>query len=82
MKKICNNCQYFRDEKAKTFPMTGDYWCSNSKSDKFRFKMTLIGDPDVSHIYLQPTDTCDQFSLRGKKAPLWMRAMIKIVGKK
>ena len=60
MKKICKNCQYYRE--AHFIPNMTDFWCSNSKSPKVR-----------EHV--KEDDTCPEFYQRGKKAPLWMRAL-------
>lgn len=58
--RICKNCQYHRENS----------WCSNSKSMNYRYAKS----PRIRDIFMLPHGTCDQFYLRGKKAPLWMRA--------
>jgi len=62
MKRVCENCQYFRE----------GYWCSNSKS------VYWSPTPEES-LLLFSNFTCDQFSARDKKAPLWMRVFNKIM---
>lgn len=66
MKKVCENCQYFRE----------GYWCSNFASVYFRFSF-----PEETKITAY--HTCDEFTPRNKKAPLWMRLVNKVMkGKK
>ena len=62
-KKNCEDCQYFRNRNAAMPVMT---WCSNIKSENC---LKYVGDDDI----------CDQFTKRGKKAPLWMRALNKVM---
>lgn len=64
-KKICSNCQYCRKPGALDFNIPGSgTWCSNSQSPLYR---TRIAE----------AETCQEFVLRGKKAPLAMRVAIK-----
>jgi len=67
MKKICTNCQYFR-EPGFVPTMPDDTFCSNSKSRYARQ-------------YVTGFDTCDQFYKRGKKAPVQLRMLNKAIGK-
>ena len=64
--KLCAHCQYFREPNLKASIPTAEYWCSNSKST-------------FSLIYVYKTNTCPAFSKRGKKAPLWMRLLNKVM---
>lgn len=62
MKKTCASCQYFRESR----------WCSNSKSEHFRF---ASADPQ----FVQASDSCAVFVKRYKKAPILLRMKIKVV---
>ena len=64
MKKICKNCQYYRDYDWSNELKAG--WCSNSKSPK-------------ALVQVKEDDTCPEFYECGKKAPLWMRKLAKIL---
>ena len=66
-KNNCRNCTYNRDCIEFGDPFDRGYnWCSNNSSDRF----TLIIDNDL---------TCDKYVQKGKKAPLWMRILNKIL---
>lgn len=62
MKRICKDCQYYREKS----------WCSNSKSPSFRY-----GNRDYPfvEVFMMADGTCDQFTERGKKAPIVLRAI-------
>jgi 2-iminoacetate synthase ThiH len=62
----CKLCQYRRDPNPLYVPV--GYWCSNSQSPR---RMTQVAD----------TDGCDQFTMRGRKAPLKMRLANKTLTK-
>ena len=65
MKKICGNCQYQRENGWADAGVPGEgTWCSNSQSPLFRAR---VG----------PTDGCEKFTPRGKKAGIGMRLKIK-----
>lgn len=72
-KRICKNCQYGYENHVEGFGLDFDFWCSNSKSEKFRFKRNFH---DVG---ILETDTCSHFTKRGKKAPWIMRKLIKVL---
>lgn len=62
MRKICGNCQYFRESE----------WCSNSERPALANFIALI----AQYNYYQAVNkdwTCSEFYQRGKKAPWWMR---------
>jgi hypothetical protein len=61
----CKLCQYRRDPNPLYVPV--GYWCSNSQSPR---RMTQVAD----------TDGCDQFAMRGRKAPLKTRLAVKGMG--
>ena len=68
-KKVCKDCQYWREHSAISVDIAGTgNWCSNSQSPKYRMRAA-------------EGETCAKFSERGKKAPLWMRALKKVVKK-
>lgn len=60
IKKTCANCLYFRQ----------GHWCSNSKSEHFRFAAR-------DEQFVQESDACTAFTRRGKKAGLLTRMKIK-----
>lgn len=68
MKKICGNCQYWREPGLMDADIPGaGYWCSNSQSPKFR---TRVGRDDSS----------EGFTPHGKKAGIGMRLKVKGLG--
>jgi hypothetical protein len=68
MKNLCISCQYQRAVSEEDAKVEGHgFWCSNSQSPIFLAR-------------LKDGDGCDQFQERGKKAPLLMRAKVKVMG--
>jgi len=66
-KNNCGNCTYNRSVAEFGDPFDrSDNWCSNNSSDRF----TLVIGNDL---------TCDGYVQKGKKAPLWMRILNKIL---
>ena len=64
LNKTCGNCKYWRD--PDMLPTMNKKWCSSSLSD--------------NHLtYTLEDDMCDEFYKRGKKAPLWMRLINKVM---
>jgi len=68
-KKICNSCQYCRSHgwMDTGIPGIGE-WCSNSKSPKFSTRVLAL-------------ETCDEYYQRGKKAPLALRVVNKLLSR-
>ena len=64
-KNNCANCVYNRNYLLSTGEPV-DNWCSNSKSARF---LKIIDEWGV----------CDEFAQKGRKAPLWMRILNKIL---
>lgn len=64
-KNNCANCVYNRDY-MRHDQQTCDNWCSNNKSPYFL--MSIADD-----------STCGRFAQKGRKAPLWMRILNKIL---
>jgi hypothetical protein len=63
--KICKNCRYLREPGF----MPDDWeWCSNSKSPLY-----------LKYIYVPKANTCNAFTKKDKKAPLWMRILNKVM---
>jgi len=80
MNKTCQYCQYLRAEvQAKdsqdlpgyTAVSAKFFWCSNSKSPRFRYK-----NPDTPQV-VYVKNTCDEFAPKGKKSNMFMRLTIK-----
>jgi len=66
MKNNCTKCTYRRDyAECDPFELSFD-WCSNSKSPRFK---------DIA----DNKSICEMFYRLGKKAPLWMRVINKIL---
>ena len=63
--KVCANCQYFREPAESGAPPYANY-CSNSQSE-------------YAMDYVLELDSCDQYTERDKKAPLWMRLLNKVM---
>ena len=63
--KNCGNCQYYR-QPGFIPSMSAGMWCSNTSSEK-------------GLMYVTAKDSCDKFVRRGKKAPLWMRLLNKVM---
>lgn len=61
MKRICENCRYYRQSSAMSMSIPGaGNWCSNSRSPEFRTRKEM-------------GDKCSKFDAFSVKAPLWMR---------
>ena len=65
--KVCANCQYMRPANMLPAFPNGE-WCSNSKSSQ-----------SLKYVYSPKANTCNQFVEKGKKAPLWMRLLNKVM---
>jgi len=65
MNRKCYYCQYYRKPSKDFLPL--GHWCSNSKS-------SYCGQ------YVNAWNHCSQFMKRGKKAPLWMRMLNRVLG--
>jgi hypothetical protein len=63
--KTCFNCQYYREPGSfKALGPGQGNWCSNSSSSKFMTRMKAAG-------------SCSCYAMRGKKAPLRIKAAVK-----
>lgn len=64
----CKDCRYWREAAESGARSGAGCWCSNSQSPFFQ-------------VYTYPHEGCDVGEDKRKRAPWWMRALVKLLGK-